>query len=809
MKSKLILPILFLFSFTRLFSQLDLEHWFPPVFLQNLTYTNSIDLHLTTPHTDAFEVKIFDGNNTEIASLQLDKDNPVVYKVPNSAMLASKYSGMRVLKKGLHIAGGNSFYANIRFNFDYGYNTEIISSKGKSALGSNFNSINAPYQQYSNNVKVNHQTSFIATKDNTTVRISGFSEKITFSDQKKYEGEIIVKLNKGESYCLASAKNDNPGALPFENYWDTFVGAKIESDQPIAVINGNFQGLYNFEEGGKLLIDQSLPVNKIGNSYYIKKGFTDLEWEIEGGLVVATQDNTQIYLNGNPNPSFALNEGEFRILRSTEFLSDGIYVNSQKPFYFYQLSGGNNAQDKTVNYAFRTPAFALVPPLDSNLPHTIGFISDVEKIGTKNFDNYVHLIAEKGASVTVNGNSLNGTDGPFSIPGNPEWEFFKTKNISGSLEVAADKAIILGVLGGNESSFSSGSFAYFYTGFSNDPKINSWGNCIEEGMVLSLSNKDFESFQWLKDGTAISGATSSSYTPTLPGTYSCIVYYSGFQYTTPEISVMNCSVSTFMEDLGESCSTISKELHFKNPAVTSPISLIEVTSPAEHSELQINTPDITITPIQNYSGDDKMILKLSAANGYSETHVLHFRFLAQPIADLKNSINSTLVDGQHFYDLTTSINNYNEENFTFYESLDNLQQNVQISHISNYSTNLEKIYVKTTNIAGCQKISELLLVKSELQRDLILNDVITPNGDDFNDRLSFAPVKKIATDYTVKIFDRYQRVIFDNNLTKADYWDGTDFTRQKVATGVYWIEIKYIQEGKEKLHHQWILVKSR
>ena len=124
------------------------------------------------------------------------------------------------------------------------------------------------------------------------------------------------------------------------------IGAKIEASKPISVTNGNFNGQYVLGgEGTDIIMDQSVPVERLGNEFTIIKGNGVIGDDMEGAIIVATENNTQIYINDETSPITTLNEGEYYIVSDTKFINRGnnhynLYVKSSKNIYLYQLLGG-------------------------------------------------------------------------------------------------------------------------------------------------------------------------------------------------------------------------------------------------------------------------------------------------------------------------------------------------------------------------------------------------------------------------------------------------------------------------------------
>lgn len=807
-----ILFFILIFRSITIDAQLDLEHWFSPIFLQNSHVINSVTLNLSTPSATPVEIKIFDGNNNVIKSDFISSSSPLVYKLPLSVYLASKYEGMRPIKKGFHVSGSHSFYASVRLNFDNNLNTEWITSKGKTAIGNLFYSVNAPYQDFPRNKAVNFQSNIIATRDNTKIKISGYSPKITFADGKRYPNGIDITLNKGESYCLVSTKADNSDNDPVLDflYWDSFIGSKIQSDKPIAITNGNFLGNYFFEKGGKILIDQSVPVKETGKEYYIRKGFVSLDWEIEGGLIVSTKDNTKVYLNGSATPNYTLNEGEFKILKSIDFKDDGIFIKSDNAVYFYQFAGGNNNNDKLILFPYLTPTMAFVPPLDPALPNTIGSINNVEKIDAFSLDNLVHVLAYKPRNISVNNQTYNNLS---DIPGSADWKYFTFKNLNGNLNITSDNSLIVGIIGGSETKKQEGSFSGYYTGFSNDPFIQVNGNCIQEVVTLKLSNIDFETFQWQLNGTDIPGANGSSFLPTKEGNYNCIVTYSGFSYKTDIVNVKNCSYKITEVSLGNFCGEIIYAPKFSLPNESIPVDNIEIITSANNSNASISNGNLIIVPNRNYNGTDRLILRLSSKGGVTEIQKIDFTIFNLPLADVKLSIDPVKTSNDFFtYNLENVIISYNNETFIFYKNQNDINANTPIpsSEITEYETIENEVYVLINNNFGCTVTKKIILNKPKIldEEAYRIPNVFTPNDDGINDYFDFSKLSEFSN-LQLKIFDRFGKEVYNYVNGKPYKWDGKNHFGMDCPSDNYWIIYQFDDPISNTIikKNQWLLIK--
>ena len=698
-------------------AQMDYEHWFAPTFdSSNASQidSNSGDyLYLSTDKSVPFEVTIYSGN-TELSKVNISVGNPAYVKIPEGLITTTNISNIfSANMMGLHVTGDNKFFANLRLLRKN--HAEIINSKGLAGLGETFYAAMAPL--YEDKTHYNSQIGIIATENNTAVNISGFDPSFIFSDRNTYPSGISITLQKGESYIISAPYN--PSTIK------GLIGSKIESNHPICITNGNSTGTYINSTNTDILMDQSVPINKLGNDYVIAKGNGNIsstssnplayEDDMERVLVVATNplNPTDIYVNGIFYKR--LSAGEYDFVYSNSYVDtdgSGNYSMSIKSVggdvYIYQFLAGTD-DSATTN---ATGGMNMIPALSCFLPNKIIELPELNQIGTRtDFNTKINVISQNGANVFLNGTKLIG----HPIPANPNWELFVENNVTGNVSVVSDKAATAGIASGN----GAVGFGGYFAGFSSVPSISKVGDCAK-GQELVVDDI-YDKYEWFY---SLDNITYVSY----PGTGNKILPGTKFGYYKCEVTKLSCLPSkTTKEFKYLKCTTIGSP---KSYTIGACKSIIPITPQFTNSIAQ--PIDITKTFISQHPDggkayvDNHGMIHFDADNTTLDQVTFKYYFestgtfpdseeitVTVNIAQIR-LINTEITecvdfDGEGYYDLKSSFEHVNQDptfvKYTYYKD-SALTQVIPSTELSVYHSKPNTVvYVVVTNSYDCDNMS--------------------------------------------------------------------------------------------------------
>lgn len=705
-----------LILFTHYYSQLDTEHWFAPMIdrVSPTQFTQSLHqtLYFSTNETSPFTVSIY-NNNAVIGTVNISKGNPQKFEINNrEQIITTSDNDMFVPNNmGLYCKADKKFYANLRFSI---YNhAEIITSKGKAGVGNKFYAAMAPLSV--RNSILNFMTSLMATEDNTHITISGFNPRIVFSDGVT-RSDFNFTLNKGQSYII-----DGPGI--YQANWDGFIGAKIESDKPVSVTNGNFNGQYagNYPSSSDIIMDQSLPVERLGSEFAIVKGNGNIGDNTEGAIVVATENNTEIYLNDSLTPITTLQEGQYFTIPDTNYVNQGnnhynLYIKTSKNVYVYQLLSG----DSGIN-TVATCGFNYIPPLNCFLPKEIDEIGLIDEnyvesnnipFGILNIPTKLNVITEKDAIITINGTVPNINNGPFLIVGTNGWVTYSIPNISGNITVNSTKAVTAGISAGSDAMGYGGCFA----GFSSIPVIvKKSGECVP-GIVLEVDSS-YDSYQWNLNGIPITGANDYLFQPIAPGNYTVtITNGSCTSITTKPYKVLNCTV--YSQANYSICKSLKINPSFSTITATVNPTSVTIVSPPSKGIVNVNniTGEIEYSANKGTSGTDTFTYNFCSNNiNFPDCETVKVNITIEGVIANDVILKTCNISGlgHGLFNLTlANVTSDSPVIIKYYPTLidaenDNISE--EILNFTAYPSPKGFVYAKILNPKGCTEIAKITL----------------------------------------------------------------------------------------------------
>ena len=455
---KFIVIITFLSLSSNVFAQLSNRHWIPPLHARQANLVEDHYLYLSTPIETPFEVTVTtgDGNAIQGSPFTISKGNPVSVFIgfgQPSPMFVNFLEVNSPTDNGLILQGSKDFYASFRVRSDN--HAEVLVSKGRTALGTSFRVGSVP-QLYDSSIR-NFVTSFMATEDNTIIVVSDYNPNVVFltGTGTLSTASQSFTLNSGESVVLA-------GNSTFTTNLNGFIGASITSNKPIVVNTGNATGGAgpnpgNGTSGQDFNLDQIVPVDKVGTEYIVVKGNGSNDSEFP--LVIATEDNTEIFVNGSTTPYNVINQGEFLTIPSVFYqggASANMYIESSKPVYVYQvLAGSTNDATSGLNF---------IPPLSCFFQKNVDLIPDINRIGDTIYSSDLFVLTTTESTISINGAQSNAT--AQNVQGNTNWVTYRIPNLNGNIVVESTGPLAVGVFGYN----GTAGFAGYYSGFGSEPE---------------------------------------------------------------------------------------------------------------------------------------------------------------------------------------------------------------------------------------------------------------------------------------------------------------------------------------------------
>lgn len=530
-------------------AQLSDLHYLPPLRQgQNNGAIQQQSVYLSTPENTAFTVNVYRGtNSTAIATFTIDNLNPGIFNNLNGlgdgnnniTLVDDTNTGVILTNSGLRFEApsGNNFYVNYRGRSNS--QAASLTSKGRIALGTEFKWGGVP--NLGSQVSKSNTLGIMATEDNTTITLSGYDPNCEFRVGTNRAGitedSYTITLDENESFVFETYI----GTAPTPAHESGWIGASIVADRDIVISNGSLNygrqvGSGNRDAG----IDQPVPENRLGKEYVFIRGNGNTNGWTEFPLIIATENNTQIFVNGSATPIATINEGDFFEVPSSNYSSNTVgsnmYIETSKDVYAYQCVGGST-QAYTQGLNFVAPVSCLLPDIMDNIPN----ITDASGVTITGGVTIIAATTTPDGNITVTDGSGTVTLPPSSVvAGTTDWKTFYLPSLTGNVSVQSSGPIAVGFFGFNGARGVAG----YYSGFDTVPSIDlqiTGNNCLPGAVLEISSGETFDAYQWYGDGVLIPGATTASYTATIAGDYFLRVTRGPCTYDSNSISVYYCN----------------------------------------------------------------------------------------------------------------------------------------------------------------------------------------------------------------------------------------------------------------------------
>ena len=452
----LVILLVALFTTIDVRAQLDTRHYIPPFFSSADETTDVVQNHwlwISAPvDNGTFNVKVTEGDGTTLYDGDISATAPVSIQLGSNTAhdyLPAAGSRGNILtdltdlntpnNAGLIISSAFPVYANIRH--DAINQGGSLTAKGIAALGTEFRAgfmRTNPTSTQSDGPNRSHFISVMATQNGTTVSFSDFKSGVQFyglsaSGSPATSDTFPVILQAGESVTIAQQfSEDLPAAGEDFNRAN---GILIESDRPVAVNTGTWLGGPDATVRD-MGFDQITPVASASSEYIVIRGGGGRFQSHETPVVIATEDDTDIFIHGNASPvnGTPLSAGDYVFLdRNWNGFNRGMHIRGSKPVHVYQTIGGSTL--------LQTPGMNYIPPIDVGSANKVDNIPNIQSLAV---GRRVGIVAKTGAAVVATVDGIpQSLPAPSPVSGRPDYvTYYSTNSLpAGTLVVQSTDVI--------------------------------------------------------------------------------------------------------------------------------------------------------------------------------------------------------------------------------------------------------------------------------------------------------------------------------------------------------------------------------
>ena len=285
--------------------------------------------------------------------------------------------------------------------------------------------------------------------------------------------------------------------------------------------------------------------------------------------------------------------------------------------------------------------------------------------------------------------------------------------------------------------------------------------CEGQSVMFTASSTSNVTYQWYSNGVAIPNGVGASYTAWVTGSYYVVATDAN------GCTVQSLPVQVNVDQAPNANAGLDELLCLG--------SNLTLTASGGENYLWSNgetTQSITVSP------SDTTEYSVIVSNTYCnevDSDTVNVNVVNIPVAEIQASDNPSLGNPVNFTDVSgdNSITNW------FWDFGDGISATTQNTHHTYDTEGFFDVILTVENQYGCTASDT---VEVEIQQIILIPNVITPNGDGFNDGLG---IKNNGVDnYEMIIYDRWGLIIFEDKSGNI-FWDGKTIAGAEAPAGTY------------------------
>ncbi len=380
------------------YAQFDTRFWMPPIWDSGQNAHNQpSELFITTPSPNPVNVHIETADGTTWSfDGEVTASNPLV--VPLTTNLGQTTTANTVnTTQGLVVTSNQAIQCVHKIS---GANNQtLVTLKGRNGRGTEFwagsqvRNMNATYSP-----NEFHFISVMALEDNTTITFETPFD-MWASGSGNLPNPYTITLNAKESYLI---RGNNPV--------QHVTGARVTSNKEIVTISGSTHTRITGGTAAEGGTDQLVPIGLTNTDFVVIKG--DNNDPFDYAIIVATENNTDVFVNGSATPVATLNAGQFYDYTLTGGVGAPHYLRASKRAYCYHVSGAANKDEVGMS---------AIPQIECTGSRYIEF----SRFTVNTNNQIMNITCPPEAEPTLMWNGVHYADVPSAIinpiPGLPGW----------------------------------------------------------------------------------------------------------------------------------------------------------------------------------------------------------------------------------------------------------------------------------------------------------------------------------------------------------------------------------------------------